>query len=218
MSILQRLAEIAAAAKQPTSKPSKPARKAPKATQQDWSVRSLSAKQKAAVCQIAKKAHRLQHDLGLADYDPEIWRREQQEIACGKASLKDCGQKDFLSLMAHFQRLAGQETKAKKSWQTTGRVRGSKINGDTHENRSALHAKIKETLEEHAEYMKSKRRESETIGWPYAWVICKNKFAGSKMQDLNAYQLEQLFFTLKNRIAKKEGVPEIGRNKGMRKK
>lgn len=216
MSILERLAAIAASKKSPISEPAK----LPASTRQDWSVQVLSPKQKATICQLAKKAFTLQHDLGLIDDNETTWRRDQQKIACGKASLRDCGQKQYLSLIAHFQQLAGLQVESKKTWSRTGRAKGSPVARDTYENRAALNQRISDALTAHAETMKKKKAEGQTIGWPYVYVIVKNKFAGTKMADLRADQLEQLFYTVANRIAKKEGVPERGqgRNKGMRKK
>ncbi len=85
-------------------------------------MQALSKKQKAEICILARKAW----DAGAGlDWKGGInegvsntalfraWRREQQQSACGMASLTTCLQDaDFPRLMAHFSTLAGEHDQA----------------------------------------------------------------------------------------------------------
>lgn len=68
----------------------------------------LSNEQKAALCILARSAY----DLQFSPEDLQSWRHSQQLLACGKSSLCDCTQADFLLIKAHLQRLAGEEGEA----------------------------------------------------------------------------------------------------------
>ena len=71
----------------------------------------LSNEQKARICILAKDAYALQ----FTDEKLEDWRRNQQFICTGKASLVDCVQADYLPLCGHFQRLGGEEGDATRT-------------------------------------------------------------------------------------------------------
>jgi hypothetical protein len=214
MSILERLAAITA------SKKSAPARTKPVPEKTwdnealDWSKTPLSKLQKARIAQLAAHAYKAQKYL---DQPLEEWRRSEQEIACGRSSLRECTQAHFLSLVAHFQALAGDTAESKKTWSRTGRVKGSPILHDTHENRKTAIEKITEVLDEH-----KARREAHgntpSITWPYVLAIVKNQHK-KPIDQLTAAQLQRLLFTVTNRINAKEGRGHSrDRNKSQRRR
>jgi hypothetical protein len=67
--------------------------------------------QKARIAILAKEAFDRQGCTGSI----EDWRHEQQFLAVGKESLRDCVQDDYLKLKAHFEDLTGESGRAVKT-------------------------------------------------------------------------------------------------------
>lgn len=214
MSILESLAAIAASKK---SAPARPKQAVPKTTDNealDWSQTPLSNLQKARIAQLAAQAYKAQKYLDLT---LEEWRRSEQEIACGRSSLRECTQVHFLSLVAHFQALAGDKAESKKTWSRTGRVKDSGIMHDTHENRQTAMAKITEALKEHQAAM-ALTGQPPAVTYPYVLAIVKNQHK-KPIDQLTATQLQRLLFTVTNRISAKEGRGHSrNRNKSQRRR
>ncbi len=202
MTTLERLAAIAASKNKPVE--ILPIRKVKRWDDEalNWSTTLLSNTQKALIAQLAAKAYKAQKYL---DVTLEEWRRDEQEIACGKRSLKSCNQTHFLSLVAHFQALAGEATQSKNTWSRTGRVKGSTILHDTHENRKTAMANIMQELDDHkARLAKWKTEPPAPITYPYVLAIVKNQHK-KPIEELTAAQLQRLLFTVVNRITAREG-------------
>jgi len=74
----------------------------------------LSNEQKAKICIRAGEAYEHMRRQGLIHQDValEDWRRDQQMSAVDCDSLRQCTQKDFDALMAHFENLLGNSDKA----------------------------------------------------------------------------------------------------------
>jgi len=212
MSILDRLAAIAAKAKQQPQPSTPPKTQSNQA--ENWATTPLSNLQKACICQAAAAAYKAQKYI---ETPLNEWRQSEQEIACGKSSLCDCNQTHYLSLLAHFQTLAGDHAKAQKTWSKTGRVRGSTILHDTLDNRKVAMAKITEALNAHKARM-ALANQPPVVTYPYVLGIVKNQHK-KPIEDLTATQLQRLLFTVNNRISAKEGVGDSKhRNKSQRRK
>lgn len=129
--------------------------------------------QKARLCMLAAEGYALQFtDQPLAD-----WRREQQHAAVGKASLRDCVQADYRRLVAHFQRLAGEEGEALRS-----------------ETAAALEPVMLARRKLAAELA------SRGLQSGYAEAICRRQYKRG-LHEASAKQLWCLVFTVRNRRA-----------------
>ena len=172
---------------------SKPAqRRAPKAAA-DWVTKPLSNSQKATLSIAGKAAWEIQHQAGLTDSACDDWRHEQVFIACGKAGLREATNKHYRAILAHFQRLCGQEQKAQSTWAKTGRVQGSTEAHDTHENREVARAILRDLI----------ASSQGLIGEGYVDAISRSKFAAKTPPDLAAAQLQELVITVRERLRKK---------------
>lgn len=94
----------------------------------------LTHDQKAALCILAGEAWELAGRpyfddqaidlpacLRLTKSDGlELWRHEQQEIACGKRHLTAATQRDYLALRSHFRRLLGRDEDADRDAARSG--------------------------------------------------------------------------------------------------
>lgn len=67
---------------------------------------ALSNAQKATLCIMSREAFDARADAH-ADDDFAEWRHEQQRVACGKDSLRDAVQTDYLAIRSHFKNLLG---------------------------------------------------------------------------------------------------------------
>ncbi len=173
---------------------SKPARKPKPAAAQNWVTKGLTNPQKAQLSIAAREAYDVQTNHGLTDgisYDQ--WRHGETKIACGKESFRDCTNKDFRSILARFYALAGREKDAAALWQKTGRVKGSDELNDTHENRELCKALIRDKI----------AASRGAINDAYVAAIVHNKHQGKTIHDLTASELQQLVFTITDRLSKK---------------
>lgn len=196
----------------------------------------LSRDQKAAICQLAKIAFDRQDALGLVEVDCASqsarlaeWRRAQQLAAVGIDSLTECRNEHFRTLRAHFSTLAGREDRAYRDYTRTGRVRDRGPAEDTHEAREATRKLILDELLAHGHRCDPRRPEFNRliaekieanggmITQNYVIAIAKAKCRGRKIDSLTAEELRQILYTLRNRIASREGRgSRYNRNKGQR--
>lgn len=206
----------------------------------DAAPAALSLKQKSALCQLARQAFDRLDALGLVDAPGAgvsarfaAWRAEQQAEAVGIASLRDCGNAHYRSLRAHFNALLGRDDVAFQDLTRTGRVRDHGPAEDTHERREELRALILLTLMEHGHRCDPARPEYQPeiarcvaeqgglITAAYAIAIAKMKCKGKALDRLTARELEQILYTMRNRISSREGREKRkinGRNSGQGRK
>jgi hypothetical protein len=215
----------------PPPQPREPVRQA-------WSSRTigrgagrlLTNKEKAVLCQLARKAYDHLAALDLVDgmKFPD-WRRAQQKAAVGKDSLTECTRDDWRPLAAGFYELMGWSHRAFLLWMHTGDTSDNAAPGDTHESREEIRALIVKALRDHAATVENPQTHGQlersiaakkaggAIGWPYINAISIAKFR-LPIDDLATAQLDQLLYTARNRIAAREGVGSTQtRNKRQRK-
>ena len=193
--------------------------------------RMLTNSEKGVLCQLAKRAFDHHEPLGLTDgLDAITWRRREQKAACGKSSLRDCLRDDWRPIAGHFCNLLGWSRRAFLIWMSTGQVTDHGEPGDTHENREEIGVTITRMLTEHgrvvdqpatleeAQRSAHARELGGALNYYYIERICRDKFRGRDMEDLNARELAQMRDTIKNRIATREGTGDkANRNKSQRK-
>jgi hypothetical protein len=172
----------------------KPARKPATKAAKNWVTKPLTNPQKAQLSIAARAAFDLQNEHGLTgDLKYDDWRREQTEIACGKDSFRDCTNREFRSILARFLQLGGKEAEAAALWANTGRVEGSTELNDTHEQRELCKAILRDKI----------TASRGVISDAYVAAIVRNKHQGKTLDDLTASELQQLIYTVVNRLAKK---------------
>jgi len=161
----------------------------------------LSKKQKAYIAQLARRAFSEISKCGLADGLGETdaerfknWRRQEQEEACGKASLTRCNQDDYLGLKAHFEVIAGDLDKAFNTNLKNQPVNDHADEDDSEEKRAQIIARIEQEL----------ATQNCTLG--YAAAIARNTHKLPKNKDLNTLttkQLTQLLMSVKRAMKSK---------------
>jgi len=158
-----------------------------------WTSHLLSTVQKTKLSIAARSAWEIQSNSGLVDGKFDDWRYTETEIACGVRSFREARNSDYLSILAHFLRLAGKTAEAEAAWAKTGRVTGSTEQHDTHENREVARAILRDLV------AKSNGKLSDS----YVLAIATRKHPGATLDTLTARQLQQLVFTLKARLRRK---------------
>jgi hypothetical protein len=191
-----------------------------------------------ALAITARQAFDFQMELGNLDAGTKFdaWRRDQVMEAVGKSGLSKCNHGDFLPVRAHFALLAGKDEKALNDLMRTGQVKDHGAPEDTYETRRQRVHTIREKIGFHVILAESREEEvspKQMNAWRciqadpkgpiregYAIFVAKRKFkiqprSIDELSDrLTVAQLDQLLFTIVNRIASKEGRPEVtGRNK-----
>jgi hypothetical protein len=159
----------------------------------DWATAPLSPAQKAKLSIAAKAAWEIQREAGLTGDDAEAWRHEQVFIACGRAGLREATNKHFRSIEAHFAQLCGNEKQAQEKWSKTGRVQGSAEAHDTHENREAARAILRDLVAASAG----------AISEAYCETICRGKSAGKGLYQATALELQDVVKTISARVRAK---------------
>ena len=140
----------------------------------------LSAKQKAVICQIARRAFdKLAAAAQIAGVDFDTWRREEVERCTGKPGLRACVNDDYSRLAAHFESLAGEDDRALNHL--------IREQGNT---RRQIEHGIVSTLEE--------------AGLPlsYAITIRRDRFKAG-LDDITDEQLRHVLITVKARVSKR---------------
>ena len=197
----------------------------------------LSRDQKAALCQLARKAFDHQDALGLVDVPGDsdsarlaAWRRAEQVSAVGIPSLTECRNSHYRTLRGHFNTLLGREDKGFSDYVRTGRVKDHGPVDDSHEARETWRKKIMDELLEHGGRCDPSSpsfdpavacvvKEKGIITAAYIVSIAKRQNHGKALESLPADRLECLYYTCRNRIASREGRGSAkNRNKNQRKK
>lgn len=195
----------------------------------------LSNPQKSTISQTARQAFNVQDRAGLIEGTGsdtvrfEQWRRAEQEKCTGIASLRACGNNHYRGLMAHFLTLAGKDDSAFRYQLRTGRVKDHGAIGDTHENREEQRKLIVEALLGHGRRCDPKSAEYDEdiaaavaekggiITQAYVITIARAKCRGRSLDSITATELKQILWTVRNRIAAREGRGKTSkRNKSQR--
>lgn len=190
----------------------------------------LSPKQKKALNAEARRSYRHLRELGLTDESYDDWRHSQVKARTGRAGLTKCQHSHYRLLMAHFRHLRGAGP-APPHGQQSGE------GGDSATRREQLLALLANELGHHHRRVDHPATPAERaasvaananggpIGEAYLLTIARAKNSGHAIADtgalltLPASRLEQLLYTLRNRIAAREGRGETRRrNKSQRRK
>lgn len=171
-----------------------------------WHLTSLSNSQKARLSILAREAWDVAKQRGAVDdsmtYDE--WRHEQQQEACGLASLKEATQAHYLALrgkwfvilgnleQAFYDMLnAGEENEARRNmaWRLTGQLA---LLAD------GINARHEDLRLQNTDMPALTTAEAAQQAWAYASSIAKISHK-ARIEALNARGLELLGYTLTNR-------------------
>lgn len=180
---------------------------------------------------LARQAFDFQRDLGNLDDATKFdaWRRDEVMKAVEKPGLSACDHADFRPVRAHFALLCGKDEAALDDLLSSGKTRDHAAPDDTWENRRNVVHLIREAIGFHvifaetseAEIVEKQHKELghwrsiQANGGPiregYALAVARKKHnlairSIDELTDkLTHRQLEQLHYTITNRIAAKEG-------------
>lgn len=191
----------------------------------------LSQAQIRALAIEAGKAFRLLDDMDLTEgLTEKLWRHAQVMKIVGRRGLSACQNSHYAKLNRHFLRLQGHKTVA------TGSEQQSSEKGDTLERRQYLMRQIATELATHARRLDNPQTGIEAqaaahastnggaLTEAYLMTIARGKNPEIPLHDteclvkLTAAKLDHLLWTIKNRIATREGRPDPEkRNKSQRK-
>ena len=144
----------------------------------------LSTEQKRKLCQLARAAWEKATDReGWLEANPEMsasavqaaWRHYHQSQAVGRQSLRLCTQDDYLRLVAHFKKLAGDEAGAAAA---QGRA-------ELDPRRRVWHLLVQALQERN-------------LPLSYAGAICRRQYRVG-LEHATEKQLWSLLYTVKNR-------------------
>lgn len=194
----------------------------------------------------ARAAYNRQSECGLVDDGEtfDTWRHRQCMDAVGKPGITACNHGDFRPLLAHFQTLSGDDSKAFGNLLKSGKPTDHAAPGDTHEAHRILAHQIAQAIEAHAQLAAADpatlspqeairqaaiaAKGKGTIGVGYVVYLVRQK---TRRPDLTlgkdwqagladrctTAQLTQIRATVINRIAATEGTGSpSGRNKSQR--
>lgn len=176
----------------------------------------LSKKQIIALSILARDAFKLQLRCDLVEEEAtsesaqfNLWRHNQQREITGHESLKKCRNIDFRPLKLHFLKLAGKPFDAPEAI-ATGQQTADE--NDTLENRQIWFRQISNELKNTTEI---------NAGYLLTIARTQNKYQTltdfESIATLPAHKIQQLLFTLRNRISSKKGVGGTkNRNKSQR--
>lgn len=193
----------------------------------------LSKVQVRALAIEAGKAFRiLDHADLTGGLSEDAWRREEVRKSVGRKGLSSCQNSHYKRLRNHFRRLQGHKTAAGDDQGAPQSGEG----GDTLERRTHLVRTIATELDAHARRVSHPQDEASwvastaamknggAIGRGYLLGIARAKNPETELKDLDALvlltvaKLEHLLWTMRNRIAVREGhESKRGRNKSQRK-
>lgn len=183
----------------------------------------LSRKQISTLIIESGKAWQQQKGLGLTDQDQTDWRHEQVWTVVKRKGLSHCQNSHYRKLLSHFRTLRGVKDPGGKP---TGKW--SKEGGDSVERREQLMILLAKELGEHARRVQDPRTNYEMglalaaqakggpVNEAYLLHLAKAKNPGQTLHDIGcllklpASRLEHLLFTLRNRIAAREGRGDSG--------
>lgn len=192
--------------------------------------RPLSRKQLQTLAIEAQRTHRALSRMGVVNDTFEDWRHAQVWACVRREGLRQCLSSQYRKLLTHFRSLRGEltpdEGKARRQ---------SREGGDTLERREQLLSALAAELGSHARRVENPQTEAESrhaayastkggvLNEAYLMAIAKAKNPGQTLHDvgclikLPASRLEQLLYTLRNRIAAREGRGDgAARNKKQR--
>lgn len=192
--------------------------------------RPLSAAQLKALVTEASRSHRALRQMGVVTDSFDDWRHAQVWACVRREGLTKCLGSHYSKLLAHFRSLRGAPSAA-----AAGGGRQSREGGDTLQRREQVIYQLGQELALHARIVENPANEEEVklaahasmkggvIGEEYLMAIAKAKNPGQPLVDtadlikLPASRLEQLLYTLRNRIAAREGRGDAkNRNKRQR--
>ncbi|MEI6605127.1 MAG: hypothetical protein WCP35_07445 [Verrucomicrobiota bacterium] len=180
----------------------------------------LSKKQLTCLVTEANKTWRQQSNMGLIAETFAEWRHAQVYAQVRREGLSKCQSSHYLKLLDHFRSMRGEKTRG--AW-SGGQRRQSREGGDTAERRDQVIHHIAAELGRHAAVVEDPKTMAESvcaahatmkggvIGEEYLMAIARGKNPGQSLVDvgclikLPASRLEQLLYTLRNRIAAREG-------------
>lgn len=165
----------------------------------------LSGKQIKHLCMLANEAFKAAKARPGAVDDhvtAEMFRKEGQLEAVGKASLKDCHQGDYLELVGKWFTVIGNLEAAFYAFMDAGAAA---------EHRRQMAWRLMGQV--YALSCAMAERENTRPGvpmpqqaWEYTRSICRDKFKGLAITSLDGFQLEQLGFTVVSRANAMRGV------------
>jgi hypothetical protein len=178
----------------------------------------LSPKQRTALVTEASKTYKMLSDLGLASGGFDNWRHEQVKACVNRAGLTECTNWHYKKLLNHFRALRGG-----KAPKPAPARRWSNEGGDTPERREQIILQIARELGHHARRVENPQTPADIaaaaaatlkgglITEDYMMAIARGKNPSATLYEsgclitLTAAKLEQLLWTLRNRIAAREG-------------
>jgi hypothetical protein len=188
----------------------------------------LSALQLKCLVTEARKTYNMLTEVGAISETFDAWRHEVVSQTVRREGLKMCQSSHYRKLLSAFRGLRGLEDPA-----DSGKSRRqSREGGDTGERREQLIHLLSHELTSHAQRVQHPQTPDEekwaahasskggAITGAYLLSIARAKNAGTPLHDAECYikltsaRLEELLFTLRNRIAAREGRgTAAGRNK-----
>lgn len=187
----------------------------------------IGKRERQFLARLGKEAHAHLIKHGLTELPCTEWRHAQQLEVTGFDSLTKLPRSLVRTLKAHYLVLLGRDEHGYKALVTTGPVHDHGPAWDTHEAREEQLALIRRALQEHVRRVMRPQGEAEqrisshalakggVIGERYLATICERRFSHPGPDHLDARQLRDLHFTIKNRIAAREGRgASRNRNKG----
>ena len=187
----------------------------------------LSKKQLTCLVTEANKTWKMLSNMGIIAETFEDFRHAQVWAQVRREGLSKCQNSHYMKLLNHFRGMRGEKTRGA----FTGRQ--SREGGDTAERREQLMALLASALGFHAAKVENPQTDADmqaantarakggVIGEEYLMAIAKGKNPGASLVDvgcllkLPASRLEQLLYTLRNRIAAREGRGDATkRNRG----
>jgi len=195
--------------------------------------RPLSQRQVIALAAEAQQTHRFLIRAGIDVPVFDDWRHSVVSQAIGKPSFKDITNAQFMKVRNAFRELRG----AAPLGSSYDAKRQTREAGDTLETRSRAMHMLAQSLGTHARVVSNPATPDEelasahaqkkggAIGIPYMIALATAKNRGQQIKDIDdlvklpTSRLEQLFYTLRNRIAAREGRGDKDkRNKSQRDK
>jgi hypothetical protein len=189
----------------------------------------LTPKQLQTLAIEAGKTHRALSRMALTTDAVDDWRHAEVWKCVRREGLSHCQNSHYRKLLAHFRTLRGEFTPGAPDKTS----RQSREGGDTLERREQVLVLLAKELGHHARRVENPQTEAEArlaahastkggvIGEDYLMALARAKNPGQTLHDtgcllkLPASRLEQLLYTLRNRIAAREGRGDPKkRNKG----
>ncbi len=197
----------------------------------------LSKVQITQLCALATKAFKAAQARGALDDDMTAaqFRKDGQWEAAKVASLKEANQGHYLEIRGKWWTVIGNleqafydflnggpenEARRQMAWRLAGQVAGMAEAIGIQQQDRALMAAMAEMQPGQVIIPPTPRipePELAAQAWAYTAHLAREKFKTTRLEDLDADQLEQLGFTLVNRANAKRGKGDsTSRNKGQR--